>query len=107
MFVLKKEDRIVTTNGCARQPIRGHRISRINHSRPRYLRKARYPGLGVIYGATFEVPTDRHSNHHWCFPIVAGSPTYEGQLVPNLVHCGPDVVEELNLNHRLQTPRRH
>ena len=30
-----------------------------------------------------------------------------GQLVAQLIESGPDVVEELNLDHRLETPRGH
>ena len=34
-------------------------------------------------------------------PGAVGAPAHERQLIADLVHGGPDVVEELNLDHRL------
>ena len=61
----------------------------------------------MINRAAFQITADRHAHHHRRLPLVARTPAHHRQLIANLVHRGPDVIEELNLNHRLQPARRH
>src|SRR6266478_2741885 len=61
----------------------------------------------MINSAAFEIATNRHAHNHRRAPVAARTPTHQCQLVANLMHGGPDVIEELNLNHRFQSARRH
>src|ERR1700686_337395 len=63
--------------------------------------------LRVINGATSEVSANRNPNDARRRKSVVGAPANQRQLVPKLHHGWPDVVEELNLHHRLQPARGH
>ncbi len=39
-------------------------------------------------------------------PRAVGAPAHQRQFIADLVHGGPDVIEELNLDHRLHAARR-
>src|SRR5438132_7566475 len=63
--------------------------------------------LGVVDGAARQVSADGNPNHTGSRKSVVRAPTNERQLVAQLHHRRPDVVEELNLDDRLYAPRGH
>ena len=63
--------------------------------------------LGVVDGAARQVSANRNPNYTGSRESIVGTPANQRKLVAQLHHRRPDVVEELNLNHRLQPARRH
>src|ERR1700687_4899845 len=61
----------------------------------------------MINRAAGEVASDRNANHHRAGESVVGAPADHAELVANLHHRRPDVVEELNLDDRLQAAGGH
>ena len=57
--------------------------------------------------AAVQVAADRHADHRGAGEAAVGAPAQGGQFVANLHHGRPDVIEELNLGHRLQPARGH
>jgi hypothetical protein len=63
--------------------------------------------LAVVRAAAAQVAADRDADHDRARPRVARPVAHHRHLVADLHHRRPDVVEELNLDHRLQLARRH
>jgi hypothetical protein len=63
--------------------------------------------LAVVHAAPTQVPADRHSNDNRRLERVGRAISQHRQLVANLHHRRPDVVEELDLDDRLQAAHRH
>src|SRR5258706_6392036 len=53
------------------------------------------------------IPADRNANHNRRGELVVRAPAQRGQLVADLHHGRPDVIEELNLDHRLHAAYGH
>ena len=64
------------------------------------------PDLRVIDRAAGQIAADRHANHRRRSPRAVRPPAHQRQLIANLVHGRPDVIEELNLHHRLHAAHR-
>ena len=71
------------------------------------MRKHAFPALRVIDGAAGEIAANGHANYAGRGKPVVRAPADERQFVAQLHHRRPDVVEELNLHHRLQPARGH
>ena len=63
--------------------------------------------LTVVRTAAAQIAADRRADHHRARPGVARSIAHHRHLVADLHHRRPDVVEELDLDDRLQPARRH
>src|SRR5271154_973175 len=63
--------------------------------------------LRVIDGAAGQVSADRNPDHRWRRIASIRPPAQQTELVAQLMHGGPDVVEELYLHHRLESARSH
>src|SRR5512146_2179993 len=63
--------------------------------------------LRVIDGPAGEIPADGHSYHSRRREVAIGAPAHQRQFVAELLHRGPDVVEELDLNHWLEPTSGH
>ena len=63
--------------------------------------------LRVINGAAGKVSANRHPNHAGRGKSIVRAPADQRQFVAQLHHGRPDVIEELNLDHRLQPARSH
>src|SRR5215472_18610654 len=61
----------------------------------------------MIDRAALQVAADGHTNHQRALPFIARAPSEQCQFVANLVHGGPDVVEELDLGYRFQSACGH
>src|SRR5579872_6095071 len=71
------------------------------------MREDAFTTLRVVNRAASKVSADGNSNDAWRRKSIVGAPADQRQLVAQLHHGGPDVIEELNLHHRLQPARSH
>src|SRR5579859_1151657 len=71
------------------------------------MRKNRFAALAVIDRAAGQVAADRYAQNGRRLKGTVRTPTHDAQLVANLHHRGPDVVEELNFGDGLEPPRGH
>jgi hypothetical protein len=107
MLVLAEEHGVVATDGCAKQT-RGILCIRGQHdAQSGSVREDRDARLAVIRRAAPQVAADRHANHHRTLPVIPRAVPHHRQLVANLHEGRPDVVEELDFDHRFQTAQRH
>ena len=63
--------------------------------------------LRVINGTTREISANRNPNNAGRRKSVIRTPANQRQLIPQLHHGRPDVIEKLNLYHWLQSARSH
>ena len=63
--------------------------------------------LAVIRAAAAQVAADRHADDDRRAPVVARAVAHHRQLVADLHHRRPDIVEELDLDHRLELAHGH
>ena len=63
--------------------------------------------LAVINRAAVQISADRHAHHQRRGEPVVRAPAQRRELVANLHHRGPDVIEKLDLDHRLHPARGH
>ena len=61
----------------------------------------------MVDRAAGKIAANGHADHHRATERAIRSPPQDTHFVPHLVHGRPDVVEELDLDDRLQPPRRH
>src|SRR5262249_60123435 len=61
----------------------------------------------VIHRASGQIAADRDPYHRGTGKSAVRAPPNQGKLVANLVVGRPDVIEELDLHHRLQAARGH
>ena len=66
-----------------------------------------FPALAVINRAAGQIAADGYANHHRTGKTVVRAPAEIRKLAADLHHGRPDVIEELNLDHRLQPPHSH
>ena len=100
-LVLEKQDRIVAANGGAEESVGVERVGGEDDSQAGGVGEDALARLRVVDGAAGEVAADGYTNHRRRGPCAVGAPAHQGELVANLVHGRPDVVEELNLDDGL------
>ena len=105
--MFQEHDRIVAANRRAQQPRGVHGRRRVRDPNPRTVRKDALARLAVIRPAAAQVAADRHADDHRTRELVARAIPQHRHLVAELHHRRPDVVEELDLDDRLQLARRH
>ena len=88
-------------------PHKIERRRRHHHAQPRNVREDHFAALAVINPAARQVSADRHAHHRRAFEMSRRTPAQVRQLVAQLHHRRPDVIEELNLRDRLQPAHRH
>src|SRR5580658_10835191 len=71
------------------------------------MREYALAALRVINRTPGKISADGHSNYHRAREGIVLAPTYHRQLVANLHHRRPDVIEELNLHDGLQPACGH
>src|SRR2546422_10836714 len=64
------------------------------------------PGAGGA-GPAGQVSADGHPDHCGGLEVACRAPAQYAQLIPELHHCGPDVIEELDFGHGLEATRGH
>src|SRR5262249_55640424 len=87
------------------QPDRVGRPGRHDDGETRYVREDGLAGLRVPDGPTAHVAADSDAKHHRASEGAVRTPADGGRLTLDLMHGGPDVVEELHLGHRPQAPQ--
>ena len=103
--MLEEEHRIVATDRGAEEAVGVERGRGTDHPKPGNRGEHRGTGLRMVRRAAFEIPAVRHPHHHRRAEGVVRAPPQRRQLVPEL-HVGrPDVVEELDLDHRFEPAR--
>ena len=91
----------------AQQPAGVQRVRGHHHAQARDVRERHLAALAVIDRAAVQIAADRHAQSPRRGETAVRTPAQRGQLVANLHHRRPDVIEELNLGHRLEPARRH
>src|ERR1700694_2694361 len=71
------------------------------------MREYNFAVLAVVNRAAVEIAADCHADYHGCAEAVVGAPADGHQLVADLHHGGPDVIEKLDLGNRLQSALGH
>ena len=107
MLVLEIQHRIVAANRRAQQAGRVDGVARERDAHAGAVRENADARLAVVRRAAAQVAADRHAHDHRARPVVARSIAQHRHLVLELHHRRPDVVEELDLDDRLQPARRH
>ena len=107
MLRLQEHNRIVAPNRRPQQPSSILRIARHHHPEARNVGEEHLARLAVIGRAALEISADRNAYHDGCAPCAVRPPAEVRKLVPKLHVGGPDVVEELNLDDRLEPTRSH
>ena len=105
--MLQEEDGVVAPDRGAQEPVGVERVGRQDDPQSGNVRHQDRARLGVIDGAAADVAADRDAHHDRTGPRVSGAPPHRRELAPDLHVCGPDVVVELDLDHRFQAPQRH
>src|SRR5262245_56774972 len=107
VLVLEEQHRVVAPDGGPQEAGCIDRGRRIHNPDARAVREDAFARLAVIRAAAAEIAADRHADDHRARPGVPRSIPHHGHLVANLHHGGPDVVEELDLDHRFELSRGH
>ena len=107
MLVLEEHHRIVAADGRAQKTRDVQRRGRHHHPQAWTVGKNRFSALAVIHTAAGEVAADGHANDHRRFERPIRTPAHHAQLIANLHHGRPDVVEELDFRDGLQAAYGH
>ncbi len=107
VLVLEEEHRVVAADRRAQQPRRIDRVGREHDPQPGTMREDALARLAVIRRAAPQVAADRHAYDRGAGERVVRPIPQHRHLVAELHHRRPDVVEELDLDDRLQAARRH
>ena len=89
------------------RPLASSAGGRHHHAQARQVGEDRFARLAVIDRAPRQVAANRHADDHRTGESVVRPPAQHGQLIADLHHRRPDVVEELNFHHRLQPADGH
>src|SRR6266850_5960539 len=107
MLVLEKHYGIVAAHGGAQEASDIKRGGRHDHAQAGAVRENGFAALAVINAAAGEIPADGYTQHRGTFEATVGAPAQDAQLVANLHHGGPDVIEKLDFGHWLEAARGH
>src|SRR6266852_3246599 len=66
-----------------------------------------FSALAMVDGAAGQISADGHADDRRRLELSRGAPAHHGELVADLHHGRPDVVEELNFRDGLQAARGH
>ena len=104
--MLEEQHRVVAADRGAQQAGGVHRVRREHDADARAVGEDALARLRVVRRAAAQVAADGHADDHRARPVVARAIAQHRHLVAQLHHRRPDVVEELDLDHRLQAARR-
>ena len=107
MLVLEEEHRVVAADRRAQQAGRVLGVRRKHDADPGAVREDALARLAVVRRAAAQIAADGGANDDRARERVVRSIPDHRQLVANLHHRRPDVVEELDLDDRLQSARGH
>src|ERR1043166_7737704 len=98
MLVFEEEDGVVAAYGRAQKAVGVERVRGVDDPQARNVREDGVARLRVVDRAALQVAADGAADDDGALPLVTRTPAHQGQLVPDLVVGGPDVVEELYLD---------
>src|SRR5258708_295328 len=107
MLVLEKHYGIVAAHGGAQEASDIKRGRRHDHAQAGAVRENGFAALTVINAAAGEIAANGYAQDRRCFETTIGAPAQDAQLVANLHHGRPDVIEELDFGDRLGSARGH
>ena len=107
MFVLEKHHGIVGPNRGAKKAANIEGGGRHHHAQAGDMRENNFAALAVINRAAGEVAANRHAHDDGSFEMSRRAPTHGGEFVAELHVSRPNVIEELNFRHGLQTAQSH
>src|SRR5216683_359977 len=107
MLVLEEHDGIVATDGGAQKSGNIEGGGGHDDAKTGAVRENGFAALAVINAAAGEVAADGHTQHGGRFEIAVGAPAQDAQLVANLHHGRPDVIEELDFGDGLEAAGGH
>ena len=105
--MLEEDDRVVAADGRPQQPGGVLRVGRERNADPRAVREDALAGLAVVRRPAAQIAADRDADHHRAREGVVRAIAQHRHLVAHLHHRRPDVVEELDLDDRLDAAGRH
>ena len=105
--MLQKHYWIIAADGRAQEAIGIERIGWKHHPHSGGMSEDALAALGVVDGAASEVSPDGDADDRRAGKTAVGAPADERQLVAELLHCWPYVIEELDFNYRLEAPGGH
>ncbi len=105
--MLQEQDGIITTNRGPQQAGSVQRVRWKYYTQPGDMGKSAFATLRVINRATGKVAADRDADDQRRGESIVRAPANHRQFVAQLHHGGPDVIEELNFDHRLKSAGRH
>ena len=106
-LVFEEKDGIVAADGGAQQAGGVERVRWKHHPQPGNVGKDTLAALRVIDGSAGKVAANGHANDAGRGERVVRAPADQRQFAAQLHHGGPDVVKELDLDHRLQSALGH
>src|SRR5207245_8566846 len=92
----------VAADGGGQQAVRGEPRAGADDAEGGNGREHHGPGLRVVDGTALEISAVCDAHDGGGAERVVGTPAHRGELVTKLVIGGPDVVEELDLDDRLE-----
>src|SRR5205814_3809051 len=93
---------VVAADGGAQQAVRVERRAGTDDAQSGNGGEHHGPGLRVVDGTALQVSAVGDADDGGGAERVVGAPAHRGELVAKLVIGGPDVVEELDLDDRLE-----
>ena len=106
VLVLEEEHGILGGEGAAQQADGVAGARRKGHEQARDVGEDRLTALRVPDASPRQVAPDGHPHHEGAGERTVRAPPDGGRLASELLHGGPDVVEELDLGARAQTTKR-
>src|SRR5208283_480646 len=107
MFVFEEHHGIVAADRSTQQTGNIESGGRHDDAQAGAMGKDGFAALAVIDGAPGEVATNGHANDHGALESAVRAPAKNAELIANLHHGGPDVIEELNFGDGFQTASGH
>ena len=105
--MLEEHHRVVASDRSAQQAGRIDGVRRERDAYPRAVGEDAFSRLAVIRAAAAKVSADRDADDHRAGEVVRRPIAQHRHLVANLHHRRPDVIEELDLDDRLEAAGRH
>src|SRR5207302_4462776 len=106
-FVLEEEYGIVAANRGAQQAGRIERIRRKHHAQAGNVGEDTFTALRVIKRPAGQIAADGYANYQGGREGIGGAPADDRQLVAQLHHRRPYVIEKLDFDHGLKSARSH
>ncbi len=106
-FMLQEQYGIVAADRRAQQTVCVQRIRRKADAQPGNMREDAFAALRVIDRAAGQVSANGNAHDRRRGKFSVGAPANQRQLVAQLLHRGPDVIEELYFDHRFESAFGH